>query len=462
MKRLTAVWMAALLAVLICAPSARADEVEKYGSMPSIFAVTVQSEERKIAENQAFVYKEYLNTTNKSVNAKIRTVVDAYDQELAPTLQADPKKKGNKNSRLDVEVVYYRTGDRWISTMTLARTVWYRELLALEMTTRTYDLKTGKRLMLADVFAPDSEAWGLLEAGVREHMASLYPGEERDDEAILALCEREALEQADFTLSGMELTLHYPESVVFHGKKGIMHVRFFYPQFKGMMTQTGAAATDNSRWKMVAITFDDGPKDYASTYTLDALRKVGARVTYFVVGKQLETYGDVFQWQFAQNQIFGTHTYNHWSGYTFKTAKRRLEEINMNDQLTLSLVGEKAPFFRAPGGTYPPWEESKLPIPIIQWSLDTYDYTGKNAKRIFYSIRDNVREYDIILCHDTWKYTNQAVPLFGEYLTQHGYMMVTLEELCVAQDFVPESNVIYWSFRPGENSLNRSNLGKKK
>ena len=72
---------------------------------------------------------------------------------------------------------------------------------------------------------------------------------------------------------------------MFEDLNQLIHVRFFYPQFDGMMTELGARATDNSRWKMVAVTCDDGPKERYSTYALDAFRKQGARVTYFSVGK---------------------------------------------------------------------------------------------------------------------------------------------------------------------------------
>jgi peptidoglycan-N-acetylglucosamine deacetylase len=453
--------MAAVLAALICFSLSMAAAEEKYKAMPKIFAVSVESTERKIDDNRSFVYKEYLNTTNKDVNEALKTIVDGFDEQLSPALKADAKKRGNRNSRLDVNIIYYRTGDRFISTMIQARNVYYREQLSILMTTRTYDLSTGKRILLTDLFDDSSAAWDILETGVKEQMESVYPEEKRDEEAINALCEPDALRQADFTLSGMELTLHYTASTVFEGKTNLIHVRFYYPQLNSMMTQTGIEATDNSRWKMVAITCDDGPKDYPSSYTLDAFRKTGARVTYFIVGKQLETYGDVFVKEMDQNHSFGTHTYNHWSGYTYKTAKRRLQEIDMSNELTLKLVGEKAAFFRAPGGTYPPWVESNIPMPIIQWSLDTYDYTGKSPQRILYSIRENLDEYDIILCHDTGNHLHDAVPLIAEYLESRGYMMVTLQELYAAQGMTPENNVVYWSFRPGENSNDRSHLGKK-
>lgn len=79
----------------------------------------------------------------------------------------------------------------------------------------------------------------MLAEGVRTHMNEIFPDEERDSAAIEALCSRESLEEADFTLSGMELTLHYAASSVIPGKVTLTHVRFFYPQFEGMMTETG-------------------------------------------------------------------------------------------------------------------------------------------------------------------------------------------------------------------------------
>ena len=203
----------------------------------------------------------------------------------------------------------------------------------------------------------------------KKHLNSIFPGEERDAQAIERLCTRESLEQADFTLSGMELTLHYPASAVLPGKVTLTHVRFFYPEFAGMMTETGIAATDNSRWKMIAVTCDDGPKDYFSSYALDAFRKIGARVTYFTVGKQLERYGYVLQKQYDQNQIFGNHTFKHWGGGAYKTDERRLQEPKDSAAWTLALVGEEASLFRAPGGTYGTWVDAGIPMPIIQWRL---------------------------------------------------------------------------------------------
>lgn len=450
MKRLSAALLALTLTLAagVCGASGA---VEKYDEMPAIFAVEVEESERFIGDKAAYVYTERLVTVNADVNAELADIVDAYEAELAPGLRLDPKKKGKTNSTLHVDTVYYRTGAQYLSAMVIARVNDLNVQQPVSFTTRTYDLETGARMTLGDLFGENAAAWDALSRGVEAHLTSIFPGEARDEAAIARLCAREALERAEFTLSGMELTLHYAAREIVAGKPTLTHVRFYYPDLWGMMTDAGRAMTDNSRWKMVAVTCDDGPKDTPSTYALNALRKVGARATYFIVGKQLEKYGYVLQRQYDQNHLIATHSFHHWGGGSFKKDAGRLKELTLSAEWTYPLIGEAATLFRAPGGRYPPWQDTGMGMPIIQWSLDTFDYTGKPAKRIFYSIRNNVRDGDIILCHDTGRYFHQAVPIFGAWLTQNGYMMVTVDELARYEGVELQNDVVYLSFREGEN-----------
>ena len=450
MKRfITALFTAALL-LNVCGAAGAAD---KYDAMPEIFAISVQETERTIGDGEAYVVTEHLVTTNDQVNAELAKLADDYEAQLAPTLQPDPKKRGKANSTLNVDTVYYRTGEHYVSTMVIARANYYNAQQPVLFTTRTYDLQTGQRMLLGDLFDESSEAWTLMADAVRAQLNAIFPDESRDQAAIDRLCGREALEQADFTLSGMELTLHYLARDIVPDKPTLTHVRLLYPELWPHMTDTGRAMTDNSRWKMVAVTCDDGPKDTPSTLSLNAFRKVGARVTYFIVGKQLERYGYVLQRQYDQNHLIGTHSFHHWGGGSFKKDAGRLKELRLSAEQTYPLIGEEAALFRAPGGTYPSWQKTGMPMPIIQWSLDTYDYTGKAPEKIFYSVRINVQDGDILLCHDTGKYLNKAVPIFGEWLTQNGYMMVTVDELAAYAGVTPQDNAVYWSFREGENQL---------
>lgn len=426
------------LLLVLCQPGL----AEKYEALPEIFNIEVKSVERKQDNNASFVYKEYLYTSNDIVNAEIASRVDAFDSEFSGTLQADPKGKGHRNSRLDIGVVYYRTGEKYLSTLVFARDIYYKETQSFAYNTALYDLETGDSIKLSQLI---DDVEGFKEE-IRQQINGLYPDQSINRRRLADF----PLENLPFTMSGMELTVHVDKSLLFPDTQGILHARFFYPKFP-YFNELGKAISDNSKWKLIALTFDDGPKDLQSEESLHAIRRAGIRATYFVVGKQMETAGYIMQRQAEENHIFGNHTYHHWNGYTFKKIENLMADVTKVDDLGLFILGEKLKYFRAPGGVYPPWADAKIGKPIIQWSVDTYDYTGKSAKKIFYSVRNNAKEGDIVLLHDTGHQTPKAIPLIGEWLTKQGFMAVTLEELEVAYGLETKPNEVYWSFREGEN-----------
>ncbi len=443
MKKIVALLTAVLL--LLSASFANAEKLE---ATPDYFLTDTIVEERKEDDNRRFVSKEYLITSNESVNAELREIADNFEAELFPTMQQDDSKNARRNSRLDIVTLHYITGYNWLSTMTLGRVSYKRAQVCSPFTTRCYDILTGERILLSDIFTDDSSAWDFMAERVRDHVSKLFPSESRNPDAIEQLIQKENLQNAEFTLSAMELTLHYEAKEVYPDRASLIHVRFFYDELRDMMTETARAQTDNSHWKMVAITCDDGPNYNESAKALTALRKAGARVTYFTVGKKLDEFSDMLIREFDENHIIASHSFEHWSGYSMKP-ERRLVEVQKQNDLLMELIGEPAHLFRAPGGTYPPWVEAGIGLPIIQWSVDSYDYTGKDAKHIFYSIRNNVQDGDVILTHETGLQMWKSVPLFAEYLQANGYLMVTVEELARANGVIMEPDTVYFRFLDG-------------
>lgn len=431
---------------------------EKRTDCPDLFRAKVQFEDRKEKDNRYYISKEYLITQNEEVNQILRQRTDDFDAALRPKMQPCESKNAKRNSRLDIETVYTFTGDSWISTMVIARRTYQRVQQEAPFVTGVYDLLTGQEIHLTDLFPADSAAWQLLADRTEAHLSSLFPQDERNPEAIAALITPEALQNASFTLSAMELTLHYPASAVYETRTGLMHVRFFYDELWDMMTDEARRQTDNTDWKMVALTCDDGAGYSNSPLALTNFRRSGVRVTYFTVGEDCAENSDILMREFDQNHIIASHTYSHRSGHALKE-ETRLNEISQHAQLMQSIIGEASTLFRAPGGTYPPWVEAQISLPIIQWSVDTYDYTGKSPERIFYSIRNNVQDGDIILMHDTGKFLHKAIPLFTDYLWDNGYMMVTVDELSRANGVTMEPATVYYRFFEGQtNKREDSNI----
>ena len=440
--------VAMLLAAVLLLPAFSLAEEFVY---PAIFEVDYKVNERKVEDNRYFVSKEYLLSSNESVNAELRQIADDFDEQLFPQMQPDKSKNARRNSRLDIEVLHYVTGDSWLSTMVLARMSYQRNQVQSPFTTRTFDLETGSRILLTDIFPEDSAAWELMAQRVESHVSGLFPNEARNPEAVAQLTTREALEHAEFTLSGFEMTLHYEARAVYPNKAGLMHVRFFYDELWDHMTEEARRQTDNTDWKMVAITCDDGPTYAETANTLTNFRREGARATFFTVGKKVAGNPDIVMRTFDQNHVIATHTYNHWSGYSMSDAAMH-KEVDDHNALLIDLTGEKVAHFRAPGGTYPPWVEADIGLPIIQWSVDTYDYTGKSARKIFYSIRNNVQDGDVILTHDSGKIMHTSIEIFAKWFRDNGYMMVTVDELAHANGVTMQPNEVYYRYLDGDTS----------
>ena len=101
-----------------------------------------------------------------------------------------------------------------MSFMVQARLEYHRQVQQVRFTTRTYDMLTGQRITLADIFPADSPAWTLISQTVRDTANAYYPDETPDAAAVEALCEN--LAQADFMLYGMSLVIPLILRLLFH------------------------------------------------------------------------------------------------------------------------------------------------------------------------------------------------------------------------------------------------------
>lgn len=444
MKKL--VLLLACLLLLLQGVPARAEQLP---ILPPVFVMSLEIEEKDIDQQRQFVCKEHLITTNASVNAALRAASDVLEAKNAANIRVDESKQARKNSRLDIETTYSKTGHSWVSALITARISYRRTQTHLDFDALVFDLDSGEQITLADLFPQDSEAWDLIARRVENHLKTVFPDEERDQEAIKRLAAREALESAKFTLGGGEMTLHYLAQEIGLSQPGMVHVRFFYPELEGMMTEEAARQTDNRHWKMVALTFDDGPRWFNSVYALNALRQSGARATFFASGNQFADSAQILRRQFDGNHLMATHTFSHKSGYSL-SAEAMQRQIAMCDEITLRLYGEASKYMRAPGGLYPPWRDKKVGLPIIQWSVDTYDYSGKDAQGILRSVKEYTQHGDIILLHDTRPNTYKAIPLIAQYLTDNGYLMVSIEELAFMEGVTMEPNMVYARYADGQ------------
>lgn len=183
------------------------------------------------------------------------------------------------------------------------------------------------------------------------------------------------------------------------------------------------------RDKAVALTFDDGPSRANDGKILETLQKYGAHATFFVLGDRARVDGDILQMYLAAGCEIGSHSWNHpqLSKMKWNKVERQLSKTNkMVSNLT---GGYQIRLLRPPYGSISKTMRKKLDMPMILWSLDTLDWKTRNTKKICKEVRKQVKDGDIILMHDIYSTTADAVEKVVPWLQGKGYDILTVSEL---------------------------------
>ena len=438
MKRLWALW----LAVLLCLPASALGE--KAGSFPAVMKVEYRVEEREINGGGSFVSKEYIKTAQPAVDEQINGMVDFFDQEMSPHLTPDAGRNAKRNSRLDIHVVNTRSGQSTVSFLVLARESYYRKQKRSPMAAYVYDMADGRRITLDDLFDETSEAWDVIAETVQEELSAYFPKQQADQSTLSALCTRDALRNTPFMLGPVSLSLHYEASILYPDQPSLMRVTVPYNALRGMMTEYGERQTDNSMYRMAALTFDDGPA-YSTTATLlNHLRHAGAQATFFLVGDRIAEYADIVLRENDENHSLQSHHYKHTD-----TSKSTIPRIQTYTERMYDVMTETfglAPWvLRAPYGIFDYFIKARINLPFIEWDVDTKDWTGKSSSGVLGVVKELTKDGSIILMHDIKEKTPESGRLAAEWLYDHGYMCVTVEELFIQyrQEMIP--NRVYYS-----------------
>ena len=117
------------------------------------------------------------------------------------------------------------------------------------------------------------------------------------------------------------------------------------------------------------------------------------------------------------------------------------------DALLRELLGEGEYWVRPPYGLMTEAEAAALSVPLVNWSVDTEDWKSKDADKILDIIYRQVSDGDIVLLHDRYQNTVDAVLRAVPHLQEQGYVFVTVSELLALKGVTPESGVTYHSVK---------------
>ena len=399
-------------------------------------------------KNKSVIRLWNIETANAFVTAELMDIAKEYADRIGPTL---PKATNatTQNSRLDVPIRASRTGLRWMSFLIQARTTYHRDLIGQEIASRTYDMITGARVLLTDIFSESSEGWDVLREAVTKGVTDAFPEEEPDAAALAALTSDEGLRALDFTLHGYSMVLHIPADLVYPGKQTLLEITVMYPEIRPYMTLEARIETDNlSYYKTVALTFDDGPHRTNSTKVLNSLLECGERGTFFVIGNRIEGFADLVQRENDEGHAVASHNWTHASVANMSGTAMRSMVDKVNEQM-IAAIGIPARYNRVPYGLYPQMIDAKVGWPLIQWSIDTYDWRGRYVSTIMKNIQPQFTDGDIVLMHDIKNNTPDLVSTLIPWLQEEGYMLLTVDELFAKDGVALEGDTVYYRCEDG-------------
>ena len=213
-----------------------------------------------------------------------------------------------------------------------------------------------------------------------------------------------------------------------------------FEQTVGVGTNDGEAEETP---KMVALTFDDGPYPPVTERIVQTLKENGAKGTFFMMGNRMDQYRSSVELAYEGGNQIASHTFSH-KDLTKLSLKDMKYEIDQANECINNVVPVGETYLRPPYGNKNEIMKQNVGVPMIFWSIDTLDWSSRDGQSVYQEIMKNVKDGDIILMHDLYPSTADAMELVVPKLIKEGYQLVTVKELLEAKGIdILDGNVYY-------------------
>lgn len=198
--------------------------------------------------------------------------------------------------------------------------------------------------------------------------------------------------------------------------------------------------------KLVAFTFDDGPYPPVTQRILDVLEENGARATFFVMGNRMGTYPDVVKSAYELGCQIANHSYSH-ENLTKISKEKIIYEVEHSNDCINEVVEVGDVMLRPPYGSHNDLVDQTVKVPMIAWSVDSLDWKSRNKDAIVKEVLEHIQDGDIVLMHDLYSTTADAVEYLVPELIKQGYEFVTVAELFERKGIELETGKLYRNAR---------------
>jgi peptidoglycan/xylan/chitin deacetylase (PgdA/CDA1 family) len=153
----------------------------------------------------------------------------------------------------------------------------------------------------------------------------------------------------------------------------------------------------------VALTYDDGPDRVWTPRILQALRRPGARATFFVQARRATAHADLVEEMVEDGHEVGFHCLDHIR-HSQRTDAGVASDLAIGLEM-LDRLGVRPCSWRAPWGIETDATRrlvARRALRLWGWNVDTHDWRGDPAERMFAALagQGGLRDGDVVLMHD--------------------------------------------------------------
>ena len=174
------------------------------------------------------------------------------------------------------------------------------------------------------------------------------------------------------------------------------------------------------------LTFDDGPTPGVTEWILSMLDRYDAKATFFVLGKNVELYPDLYRMILERGHKVGNHTYSHQKGWGM-SLERYIEDVDFAGDFIHSEL------FRPPYARVTPAQVRAVAqkYKIVMWDIVSRDYNRSlSPKKCLKNVTDHITAGSIVVFHDSekaFKNMSYALPRTLKYVQQLGLKCKIIE-----------------------------------
>ena len=227
----------------------------------------------------------------------------------------------------------------------------------------------------------------------------------------------------------------------------------------GVVTDTPPAGGVDISWidplkPMVAISFDDGAvgtaENSSSMRILNALNNSGFHSTFFYVGNWVQGSDKEAEVKkaYSMGMEIANHTVSH-PNLTQKSASEIRSEYDGCAQTLKNIIGaDPSPLLRLPYLAVNDTVKSTLSdVPMITCSIDTGDWNSATKDQMVSKIKtamsDGSLDGAIVLAHETYDTTAEAMEELCPYLKSQGWQIVSISEMFAVKGKTLQGGQVY-------------------